>query len=131
MSTDAMKTEHPDGTESLWILVAAPAIWGAHFLLCYGTASIWCAKLAGPDASLGVVRIAIAGYTVAALGAIALVGRRGYRWHRFGDATRPHDADSAADRRRFLGFMVLILSGLGAIAIVYAALPAVVIGSCH
>ena len=44
-----------------------PTIWAAHFLLCYVTAAIWCAKVAGPDGSLGGVRVAIAVYTVLAL----------------------------------------------------------------
>jgi hypothetical protein len=131
MSAEAMNTDLSEKDESLWVLVASPAIWALHFLLSYGTAAIWCAKFAGPDGSLGVVRVAIAAYTVVALGAIGVIGRRGYERHRFGDSTLPHDFDSPADRHRFLGFTVLILSGLSAIAVVYAALPAVFIGSCH
>jgi hypothetical protein len=125
-----MSSETREKDESLWVLVASPAIWAAHFFLSYGTAAIWCAKFAGPDRSLGVVRWAVVAYTVSALGGIAVVGRRGYRRHRFG-ASRSHDDDSSADRRRFLGFTVLILSGLSAIAVVYAALPALFIGSCR
>ncbi len=31
---------------SVWILVAAPSIWAAHFLLSYWVAAIWCGSLA-------------------------------------------------------------------------------------
>jgi hypothetical protein len=40
-------TQLPEANESLWLLVASPVIWAAHFLLCYGTAAVWCAKVAG------------------------------------------------------------------------------------
>ena len=46
-------THLPEQNESLWFLIAAPIMWAAHFLLCYLTAAIWCAKLAGPDGALG------------------------------------------------------------------------------
>jgi hypothetical protein len=114
--------------ENLWLLVAAPVIWGAHFLLAYCTAAVWCAKL--PD-SPGGMRITIAVYTVAALAGIAITGWSGWRMHRFGESERPHDFDSREDRHRFLGFARLLLSGLSAIAVIYATLPAVFLGSCH
>ena len=115
----------------LWLLAASPAIWAAHFMLSYATAAIWCAKLTYPEGSLLPVRLAIAAYTAAALAAIAIIGYTGWRWHRAGSATLPHDADSPEDRHRFLGFSTLLLSGLSAVAIVYAALVAVFIGSCE
>lgn len=117
--------------ESLWILAASPSIWAAHFLLCYVTAAVWCAK--APDAltPLGTVRTAIVVYTVLALGGIALIGVLGYRAHRFGGERAPHDADSPADRHRFMGFATLLLSGLSALAVVYAALVAVFIETCQ
>ena len=121
----------PEENESLWILTVSPVMWAAHFLLSYLTAAIWCAKLAGPDASLGGVRVAIAVYTVLALLGIGITGRIAFRRHRFGSATVPHDFDTPADRHRFLGFATLLLSALSAVAILYVALAAVFIGSCH
>ena len=56
-------TEISEKKQSLWLLTASPVIWAAHFMLSYITASIWCAKLAGPDKSLGEVRVAIVIYT--------------------------------------------------------------------
>ena len=91
-------------------LAAAPVIWAVHFLLCYGVAAVYCAKVGG---SLGVARAAIAIFTAAALAALALVA-----W----------GARRRADR--FVGRLTLLVSGLAAIAVVYEALAAVFIGSC-
>src|SRR5688500_13039580 len=117
--------------QSLWLLTASPLIWAAHFLLCYITAPIWCAKVVGPGGSLGGVRMAIAVYTALALAAIGIIGWIGYRRHSYGHADLPHDDDTPEDRHRFLGFATLLLSALSAVATVYAALVAVFIGSCH
>jgi hypothetical protein len=126
-----MTTELPEKNESLWKVVASPAIWALHFLLSYCTAAIWCAKFAAPDDSLGSARTAIAVYTVIALGAVCYIGWRGLQRQSFSDSTTEHDFDSQQDRHRFLGFATLLLSGLSAVAIVYAALAAVFIESCR
>ncbi len=107
--------------QSLWLLTASPTMWAVHFLLSYVTASVWCAKFAGPGGSLTTVRAAIAVYTVLALVGIGLVGRCGYRRHSHGSAELPHDADTPEDRHRFLGFATLLLSTLSAVAVLYAA----------
>jgi hypothetical protein len=126
-----MTPEVPENGDNLWVLAAAPAIWAAHFMLSYGSVAIWCAKLAGPDGSLSSVRIALATYTAVALAGLGLVGRRGWRRHRLGGAAPPHDGDTPEDRHRFLGLATLLLSGLSAVAILYATLPAVFIGTCR
>lgn len=118
-------------TESLWLLVVSPAIWGAHFLLCYLTAAIWCARFAPPGATLGPVRWAITGYTIVALAGIAWNGRGGWRRHRLGGEPLPHDFDSSGDRHRFLGFATLLLSGLSAIATLFAAFVALFFEDCR
>lgn len=119
----------PESREHLWLLAAGPAIWFAHFLLSYITAAVVCAKSTGTTAA--GIRIAVAIYTLLALAGIAAIGWRGYRRHRFGDATPPHDDDTPADRHRFLGFATLLLCGLSFVATVYVALAAVFIGSCR
>jgi hypothetical protein len=114
----------------LWPLAAAPSIWAAHFLLSYCTVAIVCAK-AGHSA-FGDARIAVGLYTIAALAALLWLSLRSWQRHRAGGGARlPHAADSPADRHRFLGFAVLLLSGLAAVAVTYAALAALLIGSCH
>jgi hypothetical protein len=126
-----MATHLPEAKESLWLLTASPVIWAAHFLLCYATAAIWCAKVAGLGGPLGTARIAIAMYTVLALGAIGVIGWIGYRKHSFGHATLPHDDDTPEDRHRFLGFAILLLSGLSAVAVIYAGLIIFFVRSCY
>ena len=117
--------------QSFIILAASPLAWAAHFMLCYVTAAVWCAKQESPLVSLMTVRTAIAIYTVAALGAIAIIGWTGLRAHSFGGASAPHDDDTPEDRHRFIGFATVLLSGLSALAVVYAALVAVFIESCQ
>lgn len=119
-----------DKDSSLWWLAAAPAIWAAHFLVSYGTAAIWCAKLATGNAPITGAQTAIAAYTGVALTAITVVGIRGFRHHRHGDELPPHDYDSREDRHRFLGFATVLLAGLGAIAIVYECIAVMLVGSC-
>ena len=113
------------------MLAAAPSVWSAHFGLCYITAAIWCAKAPSALTPLGGVRTAIVLYTIGALAAIGLIGWLGYRAHRFGGEPPPHDADSPADRHRFMGLATLMLSGLSALAVVYAALVAIFIETCQ
>jgi hypothetical protein len=130
MTTES-RDRYPEKPAHLWALAASPSLWAAHFLLSYATAAVYCAKFAGSDASLAPARIAIAVYTVVALGGIAVVGWRGVQRHRTGAADVPHDDDSPEDRHRFLGLATALLSGLSAVATVYSALAAVFVGSCR
>jgi hypothetical protein len=127
----ANRTELHEKNESLWFLVASPVIWAAHFLLCYGTAAVWCAKVVGLGGPLDSARIAIGVYTALALAAIGVIGWNGYHRHSFAQANLPHDDDTPEDRHRFLGFATLLLSALSAVAVVYAALVAVFVRSCY
>ena len=117
--------------QSIIILAVSPAVWAAHFLLCYLTAAIWCAKQPTALAPLAGVRTTIAVYTVFALVGIALVGWRGYIAHSHGTATPPHDEDTPEDRHRFMGFATFLLSALSALAVVYTALVAVFVETCQ
>ena len=126
-----MANHLPEAKDSLWLLTASPAIWAAHFLLCYGTAAVWCAKVVGAGGSLATTRVAIFCYTLVALAAIGIIGWIGYRGHSFGYAEVPHDDDTPEDRHRFMGFATLLLSGLSAVAVIYAALVIVFIETCQ
>ncbi|HXH14279.1 MAG TPA: hypothetical protein VNP04_31525 [Alphaproteobacteria bacterium] len=117
--------------QSLWLLTASPIAWAAHLMLCYITAAVWCEKVVGPGGSLATVRVAMAVYTAVALVVIGVVGWIGYRRHSYGAADLPHDDDTPEDRHRFLGYATLLLSGLSAVATLYAALVAVFFGSCY
>lgn len=120
--------DHPERRESLWLLTVSPLIWSAHFVLSYATVAVWCAKSGG---SLWNARVAIIVYTVVALAGIAVTCWFGFRRHSFGTVTSTHDFDSPAGRHGFLGFSVVLLSGLSAIATLYVALPILFIGTCR
>ena len=123
-------SELEEDSRDLWTLTFSPAIWAAHFMASYITTTIWCAKLS-LDGSLGHSRTLVAAYTLVALLAIGFTGWQGYRRHRHGSETRPHDFDSREDRQRFLGFATLLLSGLSAVATIYSALAPLWITSCQ
>jgi hypothetical protein len=115
----------------LWLLAASPTIWAAHFMASYVSAAVWCGMIAGPYGPLGGARTAIAVYTALALAGIGFIGYAGFRRHRLGSSPPPHDADTPEDRERFLGFSTFLLSGLSAVAVVYAALAATFIEGCQ
>jgi len=120
-----------EGRDRLWLLVVSPVIWACHFLLCYVTAALWCGRLGGTGDAFAAVRAAIAAYTAVAVVAIAITGYAGHRRHTFGAAELPHDDDSPEDRYRFIGYATLLLSGISAIGVMYAALAAVLIETCQ
>ncbi len=125
------KADTHEKNQSIWLLVASPTIWMGHFLACYLTAAIWCAKYAGPDRSLGDVRGAIGVFTFLALVGITYIGWVGYRRHGIPHGTILADGDTPEDRHRFLGFATLLLSGLSALATLFVGLAAYFIGSCN
>ena len=116
---------------SLWLLTIAPTMWAAHLLLSYITAAVWCAKFARPESTLGVVRTAVGWYTALALAGIIAVGVEGFRRHRYGTEATTHDLDSPEDRHRFLGFATLLLAGLSAVAVLYAAMAMTFFENCR
>ena len=124
-------SETAEKNQSLWLLTVSPVIWAAHLMLCYVTASIWCAKLKGADSSFQSVLWAIIIFTVVALAGIGYTGWVGYRRHSYGGASAPHDDDTPEDRHRFLGFSTLLLSALSGVAVIYAALVVFFFRSCH
>lgn len=123
-------TRPPEEDESLWRLAAPPAIWAGHFLLCYVSAAVWCAK-AAPGASLVPIRLGVALVTAAALAGIGILGVGGLRRHRSAGAPRSHDFDTPEDRHRFLGFATLLLSALSAVAVLFVAAAAVFFEDCR
>jgi hypothetical protein len=121
---------------SLWLLTIAPTIWAAHLLLSYVTAAIWCARYADRNDPLNGIHTAITWYTVVALLGITIIGWEGFRRHTYsstsgGTEATTHDLDSPDDRHRFLGFATLLLSGLSAVAVMYAALAATYFDTCR
>ena len=108
----------------------APATWAAHFLFCYAFASIHCAK-AGRLAGVGAIRGEIGTATAVALAVVAIVVFVAWSQSRVAGDAPPHHQSTDEDRIRFLAVAKLLLAGLSAIAIVFTALPAIVIGDCR
>jgi hypothetical protein len=123
--------EYTEKQDSLWWVAAPPSIWATHFLTSYASAAVWCAKYAGAGASLSVARLLIAAYTALALAVLGALAWRGLRNYRAPAPPPRTDSDTSAARHRFVGFTLLSLSGLSALSVVYEALAAVFIGSCH
>lgn len=115
--------------QPLWLIALSPTVWAAHFLACYVTAAVWCAKVAGPGGELGLARTLVWGYTAAALLAIGATLWVGVRRFRAGAGSARH-RDLPSDRHRFLGWATVLLSGLSMVAVVYVALVAAVVRSC-
>jgi hypothetical protein len=126
-STDQPAPDH----YSLWLLTIAPTIWAAHLLVSYITAAVWCAKFVPTGGALGGVSRAVMWYSAVALAGIAAIGWEGLRRHQHGTEATTHDLDSAEDRHRFLGFATLLLSGLSAVGVLYAALAATYFDTCR
>lgn len=128
MSADARETREEN--QSLWLLIAAPTVWAAHFLASYATAAVWCARYAPRDASLAPARTAIAIYTTIALLMISACAAVAWRRHAWRDPRDAEHADTAAARHRFMGSAALLLAALSAIATAFAAMAAYLIRSC-
>ena len=122
----------PDTRATLWLMVAPPTLWAVHFLACYLTVAVWCARVAGRTGALGSARTAVWVYTVVALAGIVFFGWTGLRRHRLKPLeAAPHDEDTAGDRERFMGLAMLMLATLSGAATIYVALAAAFIGSCR
>jgi hypothetical protein len=118
--------------DSLLDMIVPPTIWAVHFLLSYVPAAVFCAKAPGSFADLAGIRAWIASVTLLALGGIAYSGGRAFRRGGFRDGeTAPHDADTMGDRRRFLAYATILLSGLSFVATVFVALPALFVETCR
>lgn len=125
-----MTTSTAESRQRLWIVPAPLVVWALHFLLCYWTAALWCGPAVPGDARvLPLTWFTL--YTVVALGAIAGLGWHGYRRHSLGGASAPHDADSPADRHRFLGLATLLIAGLSFMAVIYSAMAVVMVATCQ
>jgi hypothetical protein len=119
----------PRELETLWTLFTAPVVWALHFLLCYLTVAIHCAKV-DPGASLAAIRFMLAGATVLALATIVLSATLAWRQWGFGLQEPPHEEPTREDRRLFQGFATLLLSALSFVSVLFVALPLAAIERC-
>lgn len=133
-----MSDPHPDTearnfaaeSASLWRITFAPVIWAVHFAVSYAATAIVCARFAGPADQLGTLRGVIAGLTVLALAAIAVIGARSWiSWDLIDNSD--YEAARAESRHAFLGHISFLLSIVSAIGVVFVALPIVVLATCR
>ncbi len=117
--------------DTLWTLIAAPTIWGFHFLISYFYAAYRCAPNADTFKPIYDVRIVVGVVTVVALVLIGLTFRRAWReWRRKGAGVR-HDRDTEEDREHFLEFSTLLLAALSFVAVAFEAMPVLLITDCR
>lgn len=121
----------PKDVESLWTLFTAPTIWALHFLVCYVTAAVFCAKASAPPFSFEAMRLALCAVTLVALSGIVLSAYLAWRQWGFGSGDPPHDEPTRKDRLLFQGFATLLLAGLSFVAVIFVAVPLAFIEACQ
>jgi Kef-type K+ transport system membrane component KefB len=119
----------PQPIETLWTLFTAPVVWAAHFLFCYISAAVYCAKQPA-WLDFGAVRIGIVLATLISLALIVFAALLAWRQWGFGTDDPPHDDATRSDRLLFQGYATLLLSGLSFVAVVFTAMPALLIATC-
>ncbi|WP_062228341.1 hypothetical protein [Aureimonas frigidaquae] len=117
--------------DNLWTLILTPTVWAVHFLLCYVAAAWHCAPNQALFEPIGGVRIAILVATVVALAICGWVGLRAITEWRGHGGHFPHDGDSASVRERFLEFSSFLLAAMSFLAIIFTAMPALLIVDCR
>ena len=131
VDADGRSVAYDERADSLWMLIVAPTLWAAHFLLCYIATAVVCAGAADPAAPVESLRLGIAVVTGIAVLLILLVGWRAWRqWDYLDDKDYEHDLAREEDRHEFLGHAAFLLAVVSLIGVVYQALPALFIGSC-
>jgi hypothetical protein len=100
--------------DSLITMIATPTVWALHFLFCYIAAAVVCAPNTNIFEPIGGVRAAIAVATFAGLVFCWFAGIRA--WH---------------DRERQMELASVLLSGLSFLAIIFTALPALLVADCR
>lgn len=117
--------------DNLWTLIAAPTIWGFHFLFSYFLAAYRCAPNGDPFKDIGGTRVAIGVVTLVCLGLVALILRRAWREWRVDGGGFRNDQDTPEARERFLEFSTLLLAALSFAAVVFETMPVLLIGDCR
>lgn len=126
-----VRRETGTGTD-LWRVIVAPSVWAVHFLACYVWAAVHCEK-AGRTATLDPARTGILVLTALALLFIAVNTIR--LWRTWARSLTEDDLDfehnTPEERHRFLHHAALMLSVLSAVAVVYVAIPALLVETCR
>lgn len=119
------------GTD-LWRVISPLVIWSVHFVFCYVWAAIACEK-AGRAASLDDTRLVVLVATGLALALIGLgvASLMRVRGRSLTDNDFEFEHNNPEERHRFLSHMALMLSVLGAVGVIYVAIPVLVLETCR
>ncbi len=113
----------------LWWIVLSPSVWAIHFLACYLTVAIWCAK-SDSSTITGWLLGMVGAYTLVAVAAISSIAASSYESFRRDDPDLEHEFDDPSDRTSFIGFTAFLLSLLSLIATLFTALALLMVRSC-
>lgn len=125
-----VERETGEGTD-LWRVIAPPTIWAIHFLICYVGAAIYCEK-AGRFADLFPAKALVALTTILALAGVGFLFHSLWKVRGLSTANDNYDytANTPEERHRFLSHVALMLCVLSTVAILFAAIPALVLETC-
>ena len=128
--TEETRRETGLGTD-LWRVIAPLILWAVHFLSSYAWVAVQCEKVG--DASLPVSRWVVGGLTVTALAGVLMLTRHlwAVRARSLTDNDFDFEHNTPEERHRFLSHVSLMLCALSAVAILFAALPMVLVQSCQ
>ena len=117
---------NPFKQDHLVAMIAAPIVWAVHFLLAYILVSLACGFGWNDVRLIGLTpaEFGIAVATLAALTLIAYITVLNLRKYRRALAA------PAAQTSRFIGFTALLLGVLSAVAVVWVALPTLMLPTC-
>ena len=125
---DEERHEFREEAESLIRITLAPVVWAGHFLLCYCTLAVVCAKGGDP----AVWRGTLIGATVLALAVICWTGWRSFRqWDVRNTGDFANREGHAEDRHQFLGHAAFLLAMISAIGVVYVGVPLLLLEDCR
>jgi hypothetical protein len=116
----------------LWLLCVPVAAWGLHFLAVYVAAAVYCAKAAGLETALDTPT-ATAHWSIVAITLPTLAIYAFAAWRGYAGVGRPVPGcgEALPGQGRFLGSIVLMLSGLSAAATIVVASAAFFFGDCR
>lgn len=118
-------------TDSLITMIATPTVWALHFLFCYVLVASACAPNEDVFKSINGARIAIAVATAVSLAFCFFAGLRALREWKTAGGTPPHDQPTEHDRERQMELASVLLSALSFLAIVFTALPVLLVADCR
>jgi len=112
---------------TLWTLIVPPTTWAVHFLFSYLWVAISCERIG----KWALFPTAFAIVTVVALIVILASGVIAWQQSRTPGDPPPHNEGTDIDRLRFLAYSTMLLAGLSFVAVIFTAMPVLMLGDCR